>query len=101
MRVIVSHTARREISEHIAYIAERNPPAAQRQRALIVRALRQLGERPQGGRIGRVEGTRELVIQGTPFLAIFEVSRTRVDVLHVKHGRQQWPEGAGEGEEAS
>jgi toxin ParE1/3/4 len=92
MRVVISDTAKAEIAEQIAYIRERNPDAARRQRERISRAVALLRETPGlGGRPGRMEGTRELVISGTPFILIFEASATRIDIIHVLHGRQQWP----------
>jgi plasmid stabilization system protein ParE len=49
-----------------------------------------LPEHPKAGRIGRVENTRELVIDGTPFLVIYRITRA-VELLRVLHGAQQWP----------
>lgn len=49
-----------------------------------------LPEHPEAGRIGRVENTRELVIDGTPFLVIYRITRA-VEILRVLHGAQQWP----------
>lgn len=56
-----------------------------------------LQDHPDPGRMGRVRGTRELVIQRTPFILVYRVrARTsRVGVLRVLHGAQQWPLGAG------
>lgn len=91
-RVVISDTAKSEIAGQIAYIRERNPLAAQKQRERISRAVTRLREMPGlGGRPGRMEGTRELVVTGTPFILIFEESGNRIDITHVIHGRQQWP----------
>ena len=49
-----------------------------------------LPEHPKAGRIGRVENTRELVIDGTPFLVIYRITQA-VELLRVLHGAQQWP----------
>jgi toxin ParE1/3/4 len=37
-----------------------------------------------------VEGTRELVFAGLPFLAVYEVAE-EVQVLRILHGAQRWP----------
>lgn len=92
MRVVISDTAKAEIARQIAYIRERNPDAARQQRERISRAVALLRGTPGlGGRPGRMEGTRELVISGTPFILVFEISAGRIDITHVVHGRQQWP----------
>ena len=91
MRVIISNTAKGEIARQIAYIQARNPEAARTQRARISQAVALLRDTPKLGRPGRVAGTRELVIAGTPFLLIYTIGDNRLEILHVKHGRQQWP----------
>ena len=45
------------------------------------------------GRAGRVKGTRELVISGTPFVIVYRVesSSNQVQVLRVLHSAREWP----------
>ena len=57
----------------------------------IVESVEQLTVFPLSGRSGRVPGTRELVISGTPFVAAYTVEGERIVVLAVYHGAQQWP----------
>ena len=47
---------------------------------------------PESGRPGRVEGTRELVIQRTPYIAAYTIAGNIVRILRVLHGAQHWPE---------
>jgi toxin ParE1/3/4 len=72
------------------YIAQDRPQAAGRVAARIVDAIDGLERRPRMGRAGRVEGTRELVIAGTPFLAAYAISGNRVEVLAILHGAREW-----------
>jgi toxin ParE1/3/4 len=44
------------------------------------------------GREGRVVGTRELVVQGTPFIVAYRVGRAEVEILAVMHAGRKWPE---------
>ena len=44
------------------------------------------------GRIGRVYGTRELVVTGTPFILPYRISGQHIQILAVFHGARQWPE---------
>lgn len=46
---------------------------------------------PERGRPGRIEGTRELVIQHTPYIAAYRVVDTTLRILRLLHGAQQWP----------
>jgi toxin ParE1/3/4 len=43
------------------------------------------------GRSGRVADTRELVISRTPFIVVYRVTPTRIEILRVLHGAQAWP----------
>ncbi len=46
---------------------------------------------PQLGREGRVADTRELVIDRTPYIAVYDVDKNRVRVLRVLHTSLPWP----------
>ncbi|MEE8058595.1 MAG: type II toxin-antitoxin system RelE/ParE family toxin [Pseudomonadales bacterium] len=51
-----------------------------------------LSEYPNAGRMGRVKETRELVIDGIPFIVVYRVlERTEIQILRVLHDAQQWP----------
>lgn len=43
------------------------------------------------GRLGRVHGTRELVIPGTPLLIAYRVRKDGIRILAVLHGARRWP----------
>jgi plasmid stabilization system protein ParE len=43
------------------------------------------------GREGRVTGTRELVIRGTPFIVAYRLERNEVSILAVMHAARKWP----------
>ena len=51
---------------------------------------------PESGRPGRVEGTREVAILRTPYIAAYRVAGDTVRILRVLHGAQQWPEDVSE-----
>jgi toxin ParE1/3/4 len=74
------------------YIAEHNPSAADRIFEAILAAVRRLGDTPNMGRPGRVDGTRELVVVGTPYLVAYAVIGDRLHIIAVQHGAQEWPE---------
>lgn len=50
--------------------------------------IRLLTSTPRMGRIGREEHTRELVISGLPYIAVYRVKDEAIEVLHIFHGAQ-------------
>lgn len=74
------------------YIEADNPRAAVTVDDRIRRQVEQLIRHPESGRIGRVEGTRELVIDRTPYITAYRVAGDTVRILRVLHGAQQWPD---------
>jgi toxin ParE1/3/4 len=74
-----------------AYIANENEAAADRTAQRIVAAIRLLAEQPKMGRRGRVTGTRELVVSGTPFIVPYRLRKGDIEVLRIFHGAMRWP----------
>ena len=91
MRFNWSRGAGRDRDEIFSYIAGDNFPAAVANDERIAAIESQLSQFPESGRRGRVHGTREWVIAGTPFVAIYRVEANEVTVLRVMHAGQQWP----------
>ncbi len=92
MNIIWSPTARADLEHIQIYISERNPRAAAKVAKTILAAIEQLRWFPAMGRVGRVPGTRELVIAGTPYIAPYRVVERGVEIIAVLHGRRRWPE---------
>lgn len=80
------------LDEEAAYIARDDPGAAARIVERIVTSVEGLGAHPVSGRPGRVPGTRELVVSGTPYLVPYRVRGETVEILRVFHGARKWPE---------
>jgi toxin ParE1/3/4 len=83
--------ARAERAAAIDYIAQENPLAALDQLDEIEQQISLLATQPEMGRIGRVKGTRELVISRTPFIAAYRIEGPRIEILRFLHGAQKWP----------
>jgi toxin ParE1/3/4 len=75
-----------------SYIEADNPRAAIAVDNTIQTQIETLIAFPERGRPGRVDGTRELVIQRTPYVAAYRISGDTIRVLRVLHGAQQWPD---------
>jgi toxin ParE1/3/4 len=73
------------------YIAEDNPAAADRLVQKIFRATNLLAKNPAIGRPGRVPGTRELIIPGTPYIVPYRVRANALEILRVFHAARKWP----------
>ena len=73
------------------FIARDNPAAADRVYTRIVSAIGHLADFPELGRVGRVAGTRELVVSGTPYIVAYAIASNQVVVLAVQHAAQRWP----------
>jgi plasmid stabilization system protein ParE len=50
-----------------------------------------LTDYPEIGRAGRKADTRELVLSGLPYIAIYRLREQTVEVLRILHGAQKWP----------
>ena len=46
---------------------------------------------PEGGRPGRINGTRELIVRRTPYIAAYRVEKDCVRILRILHSAQLWP----------
>lgn len=92
MRVRWLRTALANLDAEAEYIAEDNLAAAGRTVQRILRAVNLLGKNPAMGRAGRVAGTRELVVAGTPYILPYRVRGEAVEILRVFHAARKWPE---------
>jgi toxin ParE1/3/4 len=91
MKLVWSRRAVAHLAALRQYIERDNPSAARGVAEQIPRAVEILQTQPHMGRAGRVLGTRELVVPGTPFLIPYRVRGERLELIAVFHGRQKWP----------
>lgn len=74
----------------IQYIAKDNPRAAIEMGDMLMQKAEELDRHPTLGRVGRVNGTRELVVHPN-YLLIYRIVDKVPEVLRIKHAAQQWP----------
>ncbi len=67
---------------------QRHPRARQPTVRKLHTAIESLKKRPSRGRLGREEGTRELVLHPLPYVVLFRVKEQSVEVLRIYHGAQ-------------
>jgi addiction module RelE/StbE family toxin len=87
-----SPTAVSDLESIRDYIARDSPSAARKVANRIKESFNRLIDFPLSGRAGRVPGTRELIIPGTSYMAVFTIQGAEVLIASVFHGRQRWPE---------
>ena len=75
----------------VDYIAQDSPIAAVEQVDEILEQLSRLTSYPEMGHSGRVNGTRELVIARTPYIAAYRIKGKTIQILRILHGARQWP----------
>jgi toxin ParE1/3/4 len=80
---------REQIFDHIE---ADNPRAAVSLDDRIQERIEALLQYPLTGRSGRVEGTRELVIADTPYIAVYRVVDDTIRILRILHGARLWPD---------
>ena len=83
--------ALKNLDDEAAYIARDDMEAAVRMIERVASAVDQLANHPALGRPGRVPGTRELVISGTPYIVPYRVRGNVVEILRIFHGARKWP----------
>ena len=83
-------TAVADLLSIIDYISDDNPDAAQALKDEIEGKTLRLPEYPQMYRVGRVYGTREMIVRPN-YIVVYSESPDAVTVLRILHAAQQWP----------
>jgi plasmid stabilization system protein ParE len=86
--------ARRHLNDIAAYIADKNPRAAAMIGGRIREVTRLLEHFPYVGREGTLQGTREMVVPGLPYVIVYRIpiaSDEALVVLGIYHAAQRRP----------
>ena len=81
-------TALSELDRVFDYISGESPLSARRVLTRIRDATRNLERFPESGRPGHVNGTRELVVAGLPYLIVYRIYGDVIEILRVFHTSQ-------------
>jgi len=85
-----SQPARADLLAIVDYISDDNPGAAQMLKDDIEAKAARLPEHPTLYRVGRIEGTREMVIRAN-YIVVYTEDSFTVRILRVLHAALQWP----------
>ncbi len=92
MKIRWTQPAARDLTQICDYIEEHEgSEAARRVAARIYERIGTLPGFPQHGRHGRKQGTRELVLAGLPYLAVYRMRDDVIEISRILHGAQKWP----------
>jgi len=87
LRIRWFRQALHDLDQIETYIAEDNPATAVDIVVTIIKAVSLLGAQQGLGRVGRVPGTKELIVSGLPYIVPYRVKDGEVQVLRVYHKR--------------
>jgi len=83
--------AEADLWRYTEYYAQEDPHTAWRILGKVLDRAQLLDAQPGLGRAGRVKGTRELVLNGAPFILVYREQQKSVEILRVLHAAQKWP----------
>jgi toxin ParE1/3/4 len=91
MRLRWTPAAADDLEAIAVYLARHFPSFTQTTIREIYETIATLRSMPHRGRIGREEGTRELVIARLPYIVVYRTKGDAVEILHIHHGARKRP----------
>jgi len=91
MRLRWTTPAAEDLYRIVQHIQKDNLTAATEVANILYEGCGNLTKFPRRGRKGRIEGTRELIIPGLPYLVVYRILDQTLEILRIYHGVQNWP----------
>jgi toxin ParE1/3/4 len=92
MRVRWSALAANDLERICAWVERDDPEAARRIAKTIYEGCGKLERFPHMGRASRrLEGRRELPFPPLPYIAVYRVKESVIEISRIYHGAQDWP----------
>ena len=91
MRVRWTPAAAADLERINNYLQERHPHYRHPTMRKLFDAIRSLKESPHRGRLGREDGTRELLFPPMPYVAVYRVKEQSIEIPRVYHAAQDRP----------
>ena len=91
MQVRWTTPAAQDLEQITLYIQRDSESAAQAVAKALFDAANSLDLLPSRGRVGRIQGSREIVVPGLPYIIAYRVQVTAIQILHIYHGARNWP----------
>jgi addiction module RelE/StbE family toxin len=91
MRIRWTPAAAADLQHINDYLNDHHPQYGQPTIRKLYEAIRSLKEWPHRGRVGREEGTREILFPPLPYVAVYRVKEQSIEVLRIYHAAQDRP----------
>jgi toxin ParE1/3/4 len=91
MEIRWSPEAADDIERIYRHIQQNNPAAAKHVAQTLYEECKALKTFPNRGRLGREEGSRELIFSRLPNIAVYRVAGNIIEISRIWHGAQDWP----------
>ena len=91
MRLRWTTPATQDLYNIVLHIQRENRDAAAKVAQILYDGCGKLEDFPRRGRKGRIEGTRELVFAGLPYIVVYRIQDQNLEILRIYHGAQDWP----------
>ena len=89
MRIRWTPAAAADLQHVSDYLKEHRPRFRQATIRKMYAVIQSLKDWPNRGRIGREEGTRELLFPPLPYIAVYRIKEQSFEVLRIYHGAQE------------
>ncbi len=89
MRIRWTPSAAEDLQHISDYLKQHHPHYRQATIRKVYSAIQSLKEWPLCGRVGREDGTRELLFPPLPYVAVYRVREQSIEVLRIYHGAQE------------
>ena len=91
MRIRWTRAAAEDLEHIKEYLTEHHTQFARSTVIELYETIRSLKTSPRRGRLGREEGTRELVVSRLPYIVAYRIKEQAVEILHIFHSAQNRP----------
>lgn len=91
MRIRWTPAAAADLAHISNYLKDHRPNYRQPTMRKLYEAIRSLKESPHRGRLGREDGTRELLFPPLPYVAVYRAKEQSIEVIRIYHAAQDRP----------
>jgi len=89
MRIRWTPAAAADLEHLSTYLKEHHPNYRQPTMRKLYEGIRSLKQWPNRGRVGREDGTRELLFPPLPYVAVYRVTEQSIEVLRIYHAARE------------
>ena len=90
MRVRRTTPAAQDLEDITLFISRDSGSSALAVATALFKAANSLDLLPSRGRIGRAPGTRELIVPTLPYIIVYQLADTAIQILRIYHGARNW-----------